>query len=138
MLKKLGLSQEWSCLINKYHPTEVLFQDYFNVKVKAVDQTNGKFVIIKQVRRIFNTDYQARKVLREIAILRQLSAIEGNVFTSKLLEVIIPGVDLQAIAQSKKVQAKPMMRTMNNSPDRIRPSLMGGFGQHVIDGPFSP
>ena len=95
-MKKLGLCHEWAALPPKYQLIEVLSHEYFTVTVRGVDKSTGKPVLIRQVKKVFNTDYYARRVLREITLLRQLSAIDGNVFTAKLLEVIIPGVDLLA------------------------------------------
>ena len=39
---------------------------------------------------IDKSSYHLRKLLREIIILRKLSEIEDNIFTTKLLEIIIP------------------------------------------------
>mgnify|MGYP001150325504 CR=1 FL=1 len=55
-------------------------------------------VAIKLIGDIENSSYSVRKVLREIIILRKLSEIEGNIFTVKLLDVIIPkckGTDIE-------------------------------------------
>jgi hypothetical protein len=39
---------------------------------------------------INKTSYTARKVLREVQILTQLSLKDSNIFTSKLIDLIIP------------------------------------------------
>jgi hypothetical protein len=39
---------------------------------------------------IFIDSYQARKTLREIKILRKLSRIPNNLFTTALLDIILP------------------------------------------------
>jgi serine/threonine protein kinase len=36
----------------------------------------------------FKDEYQVKKILSEIQILRQLTAMQGNVFTTKLLDLI--------------------------------------------------
>jgi len=41
----------------------------------------------------------ARKVLREISLLRQLTAIPQNIFTVKLKDIIIPFVTKKAFVQ---------------------------------------
>lgn len=47
-----------------------------------------KQVAIKLIRDLFCDTYQTRKIVSEIQILRELSRVEGNVFTTQLLEVI--------------------------------------------------
>ena len=42
------------------------------------------------MKNIFNDVYQARKVLREITLLRKLSRIPNNIFTSQLYDIILP------------------------------------------------
>lgn len=45
-------------------------------------------VAIKLLLNSFSDEYQAKKVLSEIQILRQLSTMKSNVFTTKLEDVI--------------------------------------------------
>jgi len=42
------------------------------------------------IKDIDKSTYSLRKLLREIIILRKLSEIENNIFTIKLLDIIIP------------------------------------------------
>jgi hypothetical protein len=42
------------------------------------------------MKNIFSDEYSARKTLREIKILRKLSQVPNNLFTTKLLELILP------------------------------------------------
>lgn len=44
---------------------------------------------------INKTSYTARKVLREVQILTQLSLKDSNIFTSKLLDLIIPNEEVE-------------------------------------------
>lgn len=48
---------------------------------------------IKYIEDAFESIHSVKRVYREIAILRRLSAMEDNIFTVKLLDVIIPEVD---------------------------------------------
>lgn len=48
---------------------------------------------IKYIEDAFDSIHSAKRVYREIAILRRLSAMENNIFTAKLLDVIIPEVE---------------------------------------------
>lgn len=47
-------------------------------------------VAIKLIKNIFKCVYQARLAFREIFILRKLSDIEDNIYTTKLLDIIFP------------------------------------------------
>lgn len=59
---------------------------------KAQHKTSGKIYAIKLIKDAFKSDYHARKTIREVSILRQLSAMKGNVFTTKLYDIIIPNI----------------------------------------------
>ena len=39
------------------------------------------------------SNHKAQKVFREISLHSQLTSIKGNVFTVRLLDIIIPGVE---------------------------------------------
>lgn len=45
---------------------------------------------IKYIADAFDSIYTAKRVYREIAILRRLSSMDNNIFTCKLIDVIIP------------------------------------------------
>jgi len=49
-----------------------------------------QIVAIKLMKNIFDDPYQARKVLRELTLLRKLSKIQENIFTSQLFDIILP------------------------------------------------
>jgi serine/threonine protein kinase len=51
---------------------------------------SGRVVAIKLVKNIFKSFYETKKLLREITILRALSAMDHNVFTSKLIDIVLP------------------------------------------------
>ena len=55
--------------------------------VRAKNRKTGEKVGIKLIANIQKSTYFARKVLREIAILRKL---QSNIFTIKILDVILP------------------------------------------------
>lgn len=59
-------------------------------------------VAIKLIQNIDKSSYTTRKVLREIIILRKLSEMEENLFTIKLLDVIIPLVEEKDSSQIEK------------------------------------
>lgn len=76
-------------------------------------------VAVKIIKNVFGTDYQARKVLREVSLLRQLSEIPGNVFTTQLYHVIIPGIDLQAFMELRHSETGSHRRSTLKKGDNI-------------------
>lgn len=65
--------------------------------MKARHRTSNKEVAIKQIGDAFDHQYSARKVLREIQILRKLTFMKNNVFTTKLYDIMTPGFDLAQV-----------------------------------------
>lgn len=62
----------------------------FGCVFKAQHKTTKRVYAIKQISNIFSSLYSFKKLIREIQILKQLSQMEGNIFTTKLYDVIIP------------------------------------------------
>jgi len=58
--------------------------------VKARCKVTGNTVALKLIKNPVRCAYHARLVLREISILRKLSKLKDNVFTVKLLDVLLP------------------------------------------------
>ena len=58
--------------------------------VKAKHRVTGQKVAIKLIKDINKSIYGLRKVLREIVLLRKLSEMEQNIFTTKIVELILP------------------------------------------------
>lgn len=58
--------------------------------VKAQVKATGEIVAIKLIKNIFKCIYQARLTYREIFILRKLSEIDENIFTNKLIDIVLP------------------------------------------------
>ena len=60
------------------------------LEIRGFKPIRQQVVAIKLMKNIFGDSYQARKTLREIKILRKLSRIPNNLFTTGLLDVILP------------------------------------------------
>ena len=58
--------------------------------MKAQNRDTGEAVAIKHISNIFTHYYSFKKVMREIQILRELTKMKGNLFTTKLIEVLVP------------------------------------------------
>jgi serine/threonine protein kinase len=65
----------------------------------AKHRETGKKVAIKLIKNLQNSVYNAKKVLREIELLSKLSELSENIFTVKLLEVILPACVDQDISK---------------------------------------
>lgn len=83
---------------DKYKLQKLLGQGSFGTVYRAKNRQTGKKVAIKLITDISLSVYSMRKLVREVIILRKLSEMEENIFSTKLLDVIIPcvsGDDLQ-------------------------------------------
>ena len=66
----------------------------FGQVYKAKHRITGKIFAIKYLNNVFKDEFTGRKILREISIMRQFSSIQGNHFTTKLFDVITPGINI--------------------------------------------
>lgn len=80
----------WKNLKGEYKLLEEMGQGSYGFVVKAMHKQTKQIVGIKLMKNIFGDVYQARKTLREIKILRKLSRIPNNLFTTSLLDIILP------------------------------------------------
>ena len=58
--------------------------------MKAENLETGQNVAIKLIQNVQKDAYYLRKILREVIILRKLSEADNNIYTPKLLDVILP------------------------------------------------
>lgn len=65
--------------------------------IEAKKRGTGQVVAIKLIQNVFNDIYHCKKVYREIKILRELTKMKSNVFTTKLIDVIVPKEDFNDI-----------------------------------------
>ena len=86
------LPTNWAIVLNFYKIDGLAGKGSFGQVCKAQHKTTGKIYAIKLIKDAFKSDYHARKTIREVTILRQLSAMKGNVFTTKLHDIIIPNL----------------------------------------------
>ena len=75
------------------------------------------------VRDAFKDEYSARKILREIKILRKLSRIPNNLFTTKLIDVVLPeGV---MVHSDKKEETKKVASAKgDDSPSNLNEAVV--------------
>ena len=87
-MKKLGST--WKALKEHYKLTEVIGEGQGGQVVKAYRRDSLKEVAIKKIDCSFEDLEHMKYVLREISILRQLSSMDTNQFSTKLYDVIVP------------------------------------------------
>jgi mitogen-activated protein kinase 1/3 len=58
--------------------------------VQAKHKASGQIVAIKLIKNILRTEYETKKIVREIQILRHFSQMKNNHFTTKILDIISP------------------------------------------------
>lgn len=80
----------WQSISKDYEFLKIQGQGSFGQVVKATQKSKNKTVAIKYIADAFENIHSVKRVYREIAILRRLSNMEDNIFTIKLLDVIIP------------------------------------------------
>ena len=80
----------WAIVRKRYKLLECIGKGTFGRVVKANDRESGRKVAIKQIKLDLQNKYYLRCLKREILNLRKLSSCEQNIFTNKLLEVILP------------------------------------------------
>ena len=79
----------WAELGNGYIVLNVQGNGSFGQVIKAYSVSLNKFVAIKFIKNAFDSVQIAKRIYREVAILRQLSQMEGNVHTTELLDVVV-------------------------------------------------
>ena len=84
------LSSSWKAIKKDYKITEVLGEGSGGQIIKGRHRQSNKFVAIKKIDCSFEDPHYMKYVLRELSILRQLSEIEDNSFTNKLLDIVVP------------------------------------------------
>jgi male germ cell-associated kinase len=72
----------WRHVRKDYKLLEEMGQGSYGQVIKAMKRDTKAIVAIKLMKNIFGDSYQARKTLREIKILRKLSKIPNNLFTT--------------------------------------------------------
>ena len=83
----------WNCLIDQYEIFECLGQGSFGKVMKARHRSTETDVAIKLLKDCFHNQYEAKKIVSEIQIMRKLSAIKSNCYTARIFDVIVPEIN---------------------------------------------
>ena len=88
---KNSLPKIWNVVQPQYKLMQIIKKGTYGTVVKAQCVQTSELVAIKYIQGAFKSLRQSKAVLREISILRQLSQMHNNIFTVKVLDVIVPG-----------------------------------------------
>ena len=80
----------WKELNDDYEIIKLLGFGAFGQVMKARNKVTNEVVSIKLMHGCFKTIHRARMLLRELMILRKLSEMQDNIFTTKLYDIILP------------------------------------------------
>ena len=81
---------DWAEVKNDYKLKKIIGEGTFGQVRSAKCLKTGEYVAIKLIKNAFDDPFEARKTIREIEILKTLSTKKSNVFTTKLIDVIVP------------------------------------------------
>ena len=73
---EMELSHHWIVVTGRYKPLSHIGKGTFGLVVKAKHRSSKKIVAIKFIKNSFSDKHLSKSILREICILRQLSAIK--------------------------------------------------------------
>ena len=108
-MNKNTSQEKWSKVQLKYKMIKFAGQGSFGVVLKARNRETKETVAIKHIGDAYSDPYTFKKVVREIQILTQLTKMKGNIFTSKLIEIITDGDDIFLVMEYKCSDLKRLM-----------------------------
>ena len=94
----------WGPVLKNYTINKYLGEGAFGTVVSATNNKTGQSVAIKMIKRVQADSYMARKVLRELIILRKLGQLDNNLFFTKVYDIILPEGVLPSDDESKETK----------------------------------
>ena len=89
--KKIALRPCWQNVAQDYELLKLVGTGSYGEVVRARHRASGRLVAIKLLSGIYKSFYECKKVLREIQILRHLTAMgDANQFATRLYDIIVP------------------------------------------------
>lgn len=101
----MNIEEEWSYIEDRFKILKLEGKGVYGQVVKAQCRTTEQIYAIKLLRSIDSDVQYAKKIYREISILKQISKIPNNIFTVKLKDVIVKDLPQEDIRQIKKNQS---------------------------------
>jgi len=86
MSKPLG--NHWTLVINKYKLLEMIGEGSYGLVMRARNRATREMVAIKYIECSFDHLLKSRVILREVSLLKQLTHMEQNIYTTRLLDIV--------------------------------------------------
>ena len=84
-----------------YIVKEKLGEGTYGLVYKAECTTSGNEYAIKLIKNPFKSKHEAIQLYREIKIMRKLQEIDHNIFTSQIVDLILPGCSFKKSKSDK-------------------------------------
>ena len=91
--EKVTLSHHWKFIKKDYKIKRLAGIGSFGHVISATHRLSNQTVAIKLITNLYDSPYAFKKVIREIQILKQLTELKNNIFTTKLYDIILPNED---------------------------------------------
>ena len=79
----------WAVIRKDYHIDKKLGQGAYGRVMKCTSKASGKTYAVKLMTDVFDDIHYLKQLVREIHIMRKLSKMPSNIFTTELHDVII-------------------------------------------------
>ena len=76
------MDRAWKFIEEEYEILDIIGSGSYGQVVRARQRETGHILAIKLIKDVFYNTYEAKKVLREILIMRKLSQEGANIFTA--------------------------------------------------------
>lgn len=93
----------WDHVRDDYILEGELGQGAYATVVKAKCKLTGRQVAIKLIHNIFLSKHSMKNTLRELQLMHELTKMDGNSFTTKMLDVILPVRNEQDLNSFKSI-----------------------------------
>ena len=97
------LSSCWNEVTTEYKIKQIIGEGSYGQVVKARHRETKQIVAIKKIDCDFGMASELQYLASEVTIMRQLTEMDDNIFTPKLLDVIIPKKNAENIILTKEV-----------------------------------
>ena len=101
--KDTKIDKKWHHVEKDYKIIGSVGSGRYGKVIKAKCKETGKNVAIKLIEDIFEDFDQPRHVIRELQILHELTQMPNNIFTVKIVDVILPITDKRPLRKFKDI-----------------------------------
>ena len=85
-----NIPTELQAINDRYKIQKLIGEGTYGNVYKGKDRKTGQRVAIKLIKNVFRDELHAKYVCRELKLMRHLTSLNNNIYTVKLLDVIVP------------------------------------------------